>query len=304
MRWPPSLAAGARVALVAPAGPLRGDAELERAAANARALGWLPVPGAHVLARTGYFAGSDAERLEDLNRAIRDPDIDGIWCVRGGYGAMRLLDGIDYDVLRRRPKALLGYSDITALHAAIGVRCDLVSFHAPTGRAELTPFSRDSLVRAVVRQEDSCGPAPAARTLVTGRATGRLAGGNLALLAALAGTPYAPSLDGAIVVLEDIGEAVYRLDRMLVQLRLAGALARCAGLVFGQFTDCPPESDDGARTLDELCDEVARTLGVPCLSGVPVGHIADQWTLPLGAMAELDAGARVLRVLPPEARAA
>lgn len=296
LRRPPLLAPGARVALVSPAGPLRGAEDLARAVANARALGWEPVVGEHVLERRGYFAGDDALRLADLDRALRDPSIDGVWCVRGGYGTMRLLDGIDWTALSARPKALLGYSDITALHCALAARSGLASYHAPTARAELTDFSRTSLERAAVRGKDPCGAIAGARTVRGGSAEGRLAGGNLALLASLAGTPYMPSLDGAILVLEDINEAVYRIDRMLTQLRLAGLLQRVAGLVFGAFTDCPEEADDGARSLDEVIDEVAAALGVPCVAGAPVGHIAEQWTLPLGLTATLDATAGTLHV--------
>lgn len=298
MRRPPLLGPGARVALVAPAGPLEGAADLERAIANARSFGWEPRVGAHAMAHTGYFAGSDAERLADLNRALADDDVDGVWCLRGGYGAMRLLDGIDYAALRRRPRALIGYSDITALHAAVGPRCELVSFHGPTARAELTDFSRRSLEHAVRTDGDPCGTALNAETLVPGGARGPLAGGNLALLAALCGTPYAPPLDGAILVLEDVNEAVYRIDRMLVQLRLAGLLARCAGIVFGAFTHAvEEEGTGGARTLAEVLREAAEAVGVPCIAGAPVGHIADQWTLPLGATAELDADARTLHLV-------
>jgi muramoyltetrapeptide carboxypeptidase len=294
LRRPPLLAPGARVALVSPAGPLRGPADLERAIANVQALGWEPVVGSNVLARRGYFAGSDAERFADLDRALRDPGVDGIWCARGGYGSMRLLDDIDYVAIARRPKALIGFSDITVLHAAISVRSGIVTFHAPTARGVLSAFSRSSLERAVVHGDDPCGAAPAARTVRPGIAEGRLMGGNLALLAALAGTPYFPPLDGAILVLEDIGEAVYRIDRMLQQLRLAGALTRVAGLVFGAFTDCPETSDDGVRRLDEVIAEAADAAGVPCLAGVPVGHIEEQWTIPIGLTATLDATKRTL----------
>ncbi|MDB4907846.1 MAG: hypothetical protein JWO05_2630 [Gemmatimonadetes bacterium] len=285
----PLLAPDARVALVAPSGPLAGEHELERASENVRSFGWEPVVFPHALSRDGYFAGADADRLADLNAAFADPAIDGVWCVRGGYGAMRLLEGLDLDAARSRPRALLGYSDITALHAALGARCGVVTYHAPTARAVITPFARASLERAVVQGSDSCGIAPEALTLRAGRARGRLVGGNLALLAALAGTPWAPSYDGAILVIEDVNEAVYRIDRMLMTLRLGGSLSRLAGLVFGQFTNAPEESDDGSRRLLDVLAETAAAAGVPCLAGVPVGHIGDQWTLPLGAEAELDA---------------
>src|SRR5688500_13717740 len=202
-RWPTPLTPGARVALVAPAGPLRNADELERAASNARSLGWEPVVAEHALARRGYFAGDDATRLGDLMHAITDPEIAGIWCLRGGYGSMRLLADIDFTALARTPKPLLGFSDITALHAALSTSCNLVSFHAPTARQPLTEFSRASIARAVIAHADSCGVAPDARMLRGGRARGTLAGGNLAVLASLCGTPFAPDLRGAIVVLED-----------------------------------------------------------------------------------------------------
>ena len=298
-RWPPPLTPGARVALIAPAGPLRNADELERAASNARALGWEPLIAEHALARDGYFAGDDAARLHDLQRSFADSSIDGIWCVRGGYGTMRLLPQIDFGALERAPKSLLGFSDITALHAAISRRCSLVSFHAPTARQLLSDFSRDSIARAVIAQSDSCGVACDARVIRGGRARGTLAGGNLALLAALCGTPFAPDLRGAIVVLEDINEAVYRVDRMFRQLLLAGALDGCAAIAFGHCTACTEESDDGARSLDDVLAETADAVGVPCLAGIPVGHIPEQWTLPLGATAELDVDARRLDVFAP-----
>src|SRR5689334_4229226 len=144
MRFPPTLAPGARVALVAPAGPLRDQQDLDRSVFNVSSFGWLAVPGEHVLERDGYLAGSDEHRLADLNRFLRDDSIDAIWCIRGGYGVMRLLEGIDFDALARRPKPIIGYSDITALHAAVGRRCGLVSYHAATVRAQLTDTTRKS----------------------------------------------------------------------------------------------------------------------------------------------------------------
>ncbi len=209
---------------------------------------------------------------------------------------MRLLEQLDYQAWQAHPKTLIGYSDITALHATIGRRAELVTYHAPTARSVLTPFSLDSFQRAVVRGEDSCGVAPAGRLLVGGRARGRLTGGNLALLSALSGTPYAPSMDNAILVVEDVNESVYRIDRMLTQLRLSGALAGCAGIVFGGFTEIPPEATDVDRGVDDVLREIAEAIGVPCISHAPIGHIEDQWTGALGAMATLDADFLTLTV--------
>ena len=294
----PLLSDGARVALVAPAGPLRNDAELTRAVENVRSFGWEPIVGEHALARDGYFAGDDARRAADLNRALAAESIDAVWCLRGGYGTMRILDAIDYAAAARRPKAVIGYSDITALHAALSTRADTVTYHGPTARAPLSMFSRDSLACALVHGGDSCGTAPEARILRGGSAQGVLAGGNLALLSALVGTPFAPRLTNSILVLEDVDEAVYRIDRMLRQLLLAGALDGVRAIVFGACTNCPEAADDGSRSLDDVISEVAETLGVPALAGIPVGHIQDQWTLPFGAAATLDAERRTLSVLP------
>jgi muramoyltetrapeptide carboxypeptidase len=298
MRVPAPLTPGSRVALIAPSGPLRGESDLEHALASARDFEWEPLVGEHVLEHDGYLAGSDDHRLADLNRFAADDSIDAIWCIRGGYGAMRLLHGIDYDAWRTRPRTLIGYSDITALHSAIGPRADLVTFHGPTARGTLTDFTRASFRAAVVDKTQSCGTAAAGVTMCPGRARGRLVGGNLALLSSLCGTPYAPRYDGAILVVEDVNESVYRLDRMFTQLRHAGALERLAGIAFGQFTDIPVDEGYEDRPLDSLLEEIAAACGVPCLANIPLGHVPDQWTVPLGALAELDADAKTLIVLP------
>jgi muramoyltetrapeptide carboxypeptidase len=282
MRPYSALAPRARVALVAPAGPLKLPIDLDRAIENAEKLGWEPVLGAHAKSRHTYFAGTDAERLADFNAALSDDTIDGIWCLRGGYGAMRLLQNLDYDALRSRPKPIIGYSDISALHCAIGAQSSLASIHGPTARGTADP----------------CGIAADARTLVSGRARGRLVGGNLALLCALHGTPFQPNYDGAILVLEDVNEAPYRIERMLLQLRLSGDLQSCAGIAFGQFTNTGEKDDTlgGTRSLPEILEEAAKAVGVPTISGIPLGHVADQWSIPLGLQADLDADAKRLSV--------
>jgi len=284
------------VALVAPSGIIRNRDQIERAERNARSLGWVPVLGENVAATHAYFAGTDEERLDDLNAALRDDSIDGIWCVRGGYGAMRLLGDVDYDALIENPRPVIGFSDITALHAAIHQECGIVTYHGPTARGELSDFSRDHLARAVTDPADSCGKARDGRTLRPGNAFGRLAGGNLALVTALVGTPWSLDLDGAILVLEDIDEAVYRVDRMMQQLLMSGVLAGCAGIVAGDFRRPEGEQEEDNRTIDEVIAEAADDAGVPCFAGAPFGHIGDQWTIPLGAFAEMHAGDCSLQV--------
>ncbi len=294
---PESLTAGARIALVAPAGGLRGEEDLARAIVNVRSLGWEPVVGRYALEHDGYFAGNDSQRLADLNAALRDPATDAVWCLRGGYGTARLLPEIDLDALRRAPKTVIGFSDVTALHSAIQRECGIVAFHGPVARAELSEFSRSSLVRAVTAQGNPAGRAEQARTIRGGSAEGVLAGGNLAVLTSLVGTPYAPDLDGAILILEDIGERTYRLDRMLRQLYQAGLLEGCRAILFGECIDCSEQTESGTRSLDTVLAEMAELLGIPCVAGAPIGHIAEQWTLPLGAAARLDADSCVLEVL-------
>ena len=281
--------AGARVALVSPSGPLRGHEEIERARETCASLGWRPVVHANAMASAGYFAGDDASRAADLQHALDDPEIDAIWCLRGGYGSARLLEHIRWTALRERPRPLIGFSDITALHLAAAHECGVVSYHGPTARNRLSDFSRDSLLRAL-GGADPCGDAPAARVLRPGNARGRLAGGNLAVLTSLVGTKWSPGFADAIVVMEDVNEATYRVDRMLLQLRLSGALDGCAAIAFGHCTSCDEEADGGGRrSLDEVIGETADRLGVPCVAGIPVGHVDDQWTLPLGADAALSA---------------
>ncbi|MEO5580219.1 MAG: LD-carboxypeptidase, partial [Gemmatimonadaceae bacterium] len=209
---------------------------------------------------------------------------------------------IDYESFKSNPRPFIGFSDITALHSAIQRRCGWVTFHGPTARGLLSDFSRQSLRLAVADQRDSCGVAASGRELRPGRARGRLIGGNLALVTALLGTPFAAHFDGGILILEDIGEAVYRVDRMLRHLLLAGALQKCAALVAGDFRPGAMDAEAGSGTpaIDELLTEAADEAGIPCLAGAPFGHIPNQWTIPLGATAELDTRARSLRVVSPD----
>lgn len=273
---------------------------MDTALASVQSFGWEASVGAHVLDRYSYFAATDADRISDFNAALRDDSIDAIWCLRGGYGVMRILEHLDYDAMRRHPKPVMGYSDISALHAAVGRACEIVSYHSPNARTPLTPFARESFERALLRGVDSCGAAPDARTIRGGIAHGRLAGGNLSLISSLAGTPYLPDLDGAILVIEDTNEGLYRVDRMLTQLALAGELVGLAGIAFGYCTSCDADESPGdtrlSRTLDDVLTEFTNALKIPCIAGIPMGHVNDQWTIPLGAAATLDADSPTLIV--------
>jgi len=299
---PPRLASGARVAIVAPSGPCLEQDDVTRSLELCRALGLDAVFGAHVRDRLGYLAGSDADRLSDLNAALRDPAIDAVWCIRGGYGMTRILHEVDFEALRRRPKAIIGFSDITALLLAAHGETGVITFHGPTARHPMPEFSLrhfDEVLRNAEpagRLERLAPPAgvlaPRTNRIVTlrpGVAEGPLLGGNLSLLQCLIGTRYFPDFSGAILFLEDVGEALYRVDRMLAHLRSVGAFTHLAGVMVGRFTEMRRETGDGAFGFDEVLEQYFGPLGVPVAYGFPVGHIDEQWTLPLGVRARFDA---------------
>jgi muramoyltetrapeptide carboxypeptidase len=241
---------------------------------------------------------------------LNDAAIDAVWCLRGGYGATRIIDRVDFEALARRPKPLIGYSDITALLNAAVRLAQVVTFHGPVARASMPAFSRWHFERVLACAE------PAGRlgripdrpdvlvpeenrivTLRAGVAEGPLAGGNLSLIQCLMGTPWTPDLQGAILFLEEVGEDLYRVDRMLAHLRAAGALFGLAGVLVGRFTELKRQTNDGALSLDEVLSSYLLPLGIPAAYGFPVGHIRDQWTLPLGVRARLDAGTGEVELL-------
>jgi muramoyltetrapeptide carboxypeptidase len=309
---PPRLVRGNRIALIAPAGPLLERDDLTRAEALCGALGYEPVLGKSASARHCYRAGTDDQRLSDLNAALADPSIDAVWCIRGGYGSIRLLERVDYAGLAKRPKALIGFSDITALLNAVTRLTGIVTFHGPVARSSMPAFSRWHFERILSSAEPTgrLGRIPDLPdvlvprenrivTLCGGMAEGPLAGGNLTLLQCLIGTPYFPELAGAILFLEDVGEDLYRVDRMLAHLQLIGALRRLAGVLVGRFTELQRFGGDGALGFDEVLANYFQPLGIPVAYGFPIGHIDAQWTLPLGIRARLDADAGEVELLEP-----
>jgi muramoyltetrapeptide carboxypeptidase len=307
---PPKLKPGSRIGLIAPGGPLLERDDLTRAEELCRALGYEPVLGHNANRRHGYLAGTDADRLADLNGALREPSLDAIWCIRGGYGAVRLLDRVDYEAMARRPKALIGFSDITALLNAITRLSGVVTFHGPLARASMPAFTRQHFDRVLAdsRPAGRLGryPPPAdvlvprehrVVALRRGSAEAPLVGGNLSLLQCLVGTPYFPELEGKILFLEDIGEDLYRVDRMLAHLRLSGALSQLAGVLVGRFSELRRFGPDGALGFDEVLSTYFGELKIPVAYGFPVGHLDEQWTLPLGVRARLDADAGEVELL-------
>lgn len=301
---PKKLCPGDTIGVIAPASP--GDLELSMAGVR-----WLEEQGFQIeLGRTvhqtvGYLAGSDAQRAEDINRMFASPQIDGIFCLRGGYGTMRLLDLLDYDVIRSHPKIFMGYSDITALHISIGQRTGLVTFHGPMVASDmgkgLSQYTWDYFYRALTASK-SLGPInnPSLylppEFIVPGEAQGYLTGGNLSIISSTLGTPYEIDTRGKIFCLEEVGEAPYRIDRMLTQLSLAGKLQDAAGIVVALCTDCDQE-DPPDFTLDEVLRDRLGSLNKPVLYKLHFGHTAEKATLPLGVMAILGSGIGGLEVI-------
>ncbi len=268
--------------------------------------------GRYVKGRHGYMAGTEKERLEDLHAMFADRDVAGVFCLEGGYGTERLLSGIDYELLRRNPKVLLGFSDITGLHLAITRKAGLVTFHGPVALGSLPPWSLASLKKALFSpepigelsnppEEDPNWPAFPLHTVASGKARGPIAGGNLTLVSTTMGTPYEIEAKGRILFLEDTGEAPYRVDRMLTQLKLAGKLQEAAGIVWGTCTDCTPakSSFEVNLSMSDLLDEILGDLGKPVLAGLVFGHTKEKATIPMGVEAELDAGARKVAITEP-----
>lgn len=308
---PRPLRPGDPVAVVAPAGRVNPHA-LDRGLALLREWGLEPVLGDAVYRAHGYLAGTDAERAADLNRFLRDPAVPAMICARGGYGSMRLLPHLDWEAARRHPKLLVGFSDITALHLALWREAGWRTLHGPMlevheDDGQMPAYNARGLHAALFGQAFP-GPvpwpsepdAPRPATVVPGRARGRLLGGNLELVTRLLGTPWQPDLRGAVLLLEEVGEAPYRVDRMLVQLNLAGALAGVAGILFGHSPTCEADPDGPpGLSLLEVLQELLAPLGVPVLYGFPCGHSRYRATLPLGTMVELDATAGSLTALEP-----
>lgn len=251
----------------------------------------------------GYLSGTDASRAKGLNDAFKNDRVDAVVCMRGGYGVARMLDLVDFDVIRANPKIVLGYSDITALHTAIHEKVGMVTFHGPmpcSAWMEFDDFTRESMVRAISSTEplglisNPEGAKP--RCIVPGKCTGQLVGGNLTLIASACGTPFALDVTDKVLLLEDIGEYIYRLDSMLTQLRQAGMFERCAGVVLGGFTNCTEEYERYALHLEDIIHDIIVPAGKPVLGGMNIGHMDTKITVPLGVQCTLDATAGTLEI--------
>lgn len=276
--------------VVALASPVRSEF-VEPGVEELSRLGFTAKLGRHLYHRGRYTAGSASDRLDDLVTLWDDPEVEAIFCARGGYGSMELLASLEPERFRERPKVFVGASDITAVHGFLGARAGMVAFHGPMVAQKIARRSYDAegLLR-LIQSKKPVGTltAPGTRMLHSGSGEGILVGGCLSMVASLVGTPFLPPFRDSIVFLEDTLVKPYQIDRMLTQLRLAGCLDSIQGLVFGQMVKCQQHPDQG-YTLEEMMSEWTESLGVPVLYGFPSGHTeTDAMTLPLGVRARLD----------------
>lgn len=292
---PKPLFAGARVALLAPASAVPEE-KLQPALAYVKSLGLEPVvyPSCCFANRDGYLAASDAQRAKDLHDVFADLAIDGIWCIRGGYGGHRILPLLDAGLIRSNPKWFGGYSDVTALHTFFNQICGFETYHCTMPSTEPNPdtFTLRYLKAALFGELSGILSSPEGlnpNILVAGTVSGVLCGGNLSLLAASLGTPWEIDTRGKILFLEDIGEKTYRVDAMLTQLRNAGKFRDCAGIILGAWTDCPPEYPEKTLMLPEIFEQLIVPAGKPAIMDVACGHVLPTLSLPLGRMCTLDA---------------
>jgi muramoyltetrapeptide carboxypeptidase len=297
--FPPRFALGDTVGLCAPASPPDQPEVVDETIARLSEFGFRIKAGKFLRQRDSYLAGTDEERAADLHALFADPEVKAIFALRGGYGSCRLLPLLDYELIRANPKPFIGYSDITAMHLAILAKSRLVTFHGSNASSAFQPENRaifsSMFLTEVAAAVPTGGPqtlfsrethGASLKTVTPGYASGRLLGGNFTCLLRLLGTPYAPDFRDSILFLEDTGEKAYRVDGMFTHLRLAGILPQIRGLVLGQFDH--PDAAEQARIAACLQREGER-LGIPCVSGAPIGHFAGQIIVPQGALAELDA---------------
>jgi muramoyltetrapeptide carboxypeptidase len=297
---PPRLQVGDTVGLVAPAGIFE-PRYIEIVQQYLTNLGLKAKLGKHILDRYGYLAGKDGDRAQDVNDMFADDSVKAILAMRGGWGCNRILPLLNYPLIRSHAKILMGYSDITSLLLAINARSRIMTFHGPVATSTWTPFMLDYLQRILfngeaVTLQNTNSPEGKVQTIVPGKAKGKLVGGNLSVLTAMLGSPYLPAWQNRVLFLEDVNEDVYRVDRMLTQLRNAGILSRISGFIFGQCTDCQP-SKSASFTLMEVLQDHITPLKIPAWYGAMIGHIQDKFILPIGADVEIDADTGTISLL-------
>lgn len=307
---PAGLEPGDTIMMVAPAGeliPRRTKLAIERL----REMGFQVIEPEDLYRVRGYLAGTDERRAEELMQAFSNPEVDAVFPGTGGYGTMRMLDLLDYEVIRANPKILIGFSDVTGLHIALATKCNLVTFHSPNPQwglgsdSNLNPFSAKYFWRSLLAEENRGEPGFAYQpprwtpmgAFTTGVAEGPLCGGNLSLVSALAGSEYELDTDGRVLFLEDVNEAPYRIDRMLRQMQLAGQLDNLAGVILGQFRKCDPDGSDSSLSLTEVFLDYFGEAPYPVVCNFPAGHVTLNATLPFGVPVRVDADRCEVRVL-------
>lgn len=298
---PRSIKKGDTIGIISPSAASADRMEFTYAKEAMEALGFKVKLGENLKNRFGHLAGTDEERAGDLNAMFADPAVKMIICLRGGSGGARILPLLDYELIKKNPKPLQGYSDITALHSAIQNQTGLITFHGPNGSGSWNSFNVKQFEKLyfgtepiVLKNEISKGDDLVAKgnriqTLTGGKAKGKILGGNLTVLTALSGTPYYPDFQDAILFIEDTGEDPYKVDRMMSTLKLNGTLDKIKGFVFGQCTECTPGGGYGAFTVEQLMDHYILPLKIPAYTGAMIGHVSRQFIIPVGAEVELDA---------------
>ena len=300
MVYPKGLQKGDTIGIVAPSGPFRATSleEIEKSLNN---LGYNVKFGKSCYGSyKGYLSSEDCIRAKDIEDMFLDKDIDGIICLRGGYGTSRILDLIDYNIINNNPKFFVGFSDITGLHVAFNRHTDLVTFHGIMAGTShrWDEFTYNSLINALnnnITKVENPNNEPI-YTVVEGICEGELIGGNLALLVSAIGSKYEIDTKGKILFIEDVGESIYRLDRMLTQLSLAGKFEDCVGIVFGDFCDCNKDNDDDFEIIELIQDRVAK-YNKPCIFNLKSGHCTPMITLPFGCKYRLNATEKTLELI-------
>lgn len=305
---PKALAAGQTIGLIAPSSNFMENQTIAFAADILRSFGFKVKKGKYIYERNGYLAGQDMERAKDVNDMFADDSVDAIICLRGGYGSPRILPYLNYDIIRRNPKVIMGFSDVTALLNAIYVKTGLVTFHGPVAGQNFSDYTLEQFKQVLFEGEQSLVAKPPPFEVTEGQAEkenritvinegvarGPLIGGNLSLMVKLVDTPYEPSYENAILFLEDVAEAPYRMDGMFTHLKLSGRLDKLAGIAFGKCTRC--RADGNTLSLEQVLFDHLKPLGIPALRGLMIGHIKDNSTIPIGVTAELDTSNPGLRL--------
>ena len=310
---PARLKPGAIVGIISPASATFVKEELDIVLDAVRGLGLVPKLAPHVRDRYGYLAGNDRDRAADINQFFNDPQVAALLPIRGGWGCSRILPYLDYEVICQNPKIIIGFSDITALILGINARTQLVTFHGPHGLTSWRKSQTDYFRRVLFAGETVTIANPKdgddsdrlmqvknrIQTITPGIAKGKLIGGNLSVLSGIVGSPYLPNMAGAILFLEDTGENIYRLDRLMTHLKIAGVFDKLAGFIFGQCPGCTPDADYGSLTLEEVVWGHIQPLKIPAYYGAAIGHVENIVTLPIGLDVEIDANAGIIKMLEP-----